>query len=262
MSQSIESMKQPNEGSDSQSIESMKQPIKGSDFGKLHIEQFNALFSRKIIDNTVYNTEILNMKNFKLIFDKIEIQKPHNADASDGILIPSDCRIKNLTYGSKMFIKVKMMIGDEVILDEYKFTGTFPIMVKSSHCHLNGLNREQLVEFKEDPYECGGYFIIKGYERLIKFNIALRRNYPFFLWTKPNDNIYSGYKCLFRSVGDDEIGQRYEIKHCVDGNFHFRFHLSKRSYSIPIILLLRALKNATDKEIFEKLGETIESWFL
>lgn len=46
--------------------------------------------------------------------------------------------------------------------------GILPIMVKSSKCHLTGMNPQQLVDAHEESNEFGGYFICNGIERLIR----------------------------------------------------------------------------------------------
>ncbi len=55
--------------------------------------------------------------------------------------------------------------------------GAIPIMVKSSHCHLRGMTRSQLVAAKEESTEMGGYFICNGIERLIRLLVQTRRHY-------------------------------------------------------------------------------------
>ena len=44
--------------------------------------------------------------------------------------------------------------------------GTMPIMVKSQLCILNNLDESRLTELGECPYDQGGYFIIKGKEKI------------------------------------------------------------------------------------------------
>jgi DNA-directed RNA polymerase I subunit RPA2 len=56
--------------------------------------------------------------------------------------------------------------------------GDIPIMVRSNHCHLKGLNEQELIKKKEDAAEFGGYFIINGNEKIIRMLIVNKRNYP------------------------------------------------------------------------------------
>ena len=50
-------------------------------------------------------------------------------------------------------------------------------MTRSRVCHLSGLDRNQLVAYKEEANEMGGYFICNGIERIIRCLIQQRRHY-------------------------------------------------------------------------------------
>jgi len=41
-----------------------------------------------------------------------------------------------------------------------------PIMLKSSHCVLTGKSEYELSKLNECPHDPGGYFIVKGQERV------------------------------------------------------------------------------------------------
>lgn len=44
--------------------------------------------------------------------------------------------------------------------------GTIPVMVNSSFCHLHGLTEAELVAKGQCLFDGGGYFIIKGSEKV------------------------------------------------------------------------------------------------
>lgn len=45
-----------------------------------------------------------------------------------------------------------------------------PIMLRSSNCVLTGKTASQLAKLNECPYDPGGYFIVKGTEK-VKLNL-------------------------------------------------------------------------------------------
>ncbi len=48
------------------------------------------------------------------------------------------------------------------------FIGDIPIMLKSNYCHLSNLDiNKDLASFGECEYDEGGYFIVKGNERVL-----------------------------------------------------------------------------------------------
>ncbi|KAL8824927.1 MAG: hypothetical protein Q9191_004725 [Dirinaria sp. TL-2023a] len=47
------------------------------------------------------------------------------------------------------------------------FLGKIPMMLKAKYCHLRGLKEQELYNWKECPYDQGGYFIINGSEKVL-----------------------------------------------------------------------------------------------
>jgi DNA-directed RNA polymerase III subunit RPC2 len=45
--------------------------------------------------------------------------------------------------------------------------GKIPIMLRSDRCVLNGKSEEELAELKECAYDPGGYFVVRGVEKVI-----------------------------------------------------------------------------------------------
>lgn len=230
--------------------------MESKNIGNLHIQQFNALFEKNIIKNVVYKTKPLIFKGFVMNFEKIEIHKPYVLKQDvDNRLLPHECRETGRTYSGNIFVKIKLMYKNEILFHDYRGAGQLPIMVKSNMCHLSMMTDQELLAVKEDPNEHGGFFIINGYDRIIRFHIAHKRNWVFGIYSKPKNSIFSGYSCSIRSVCDDEIGQKNEIVHTVDGNIFLKCFFYHKGYLIPIIYILRALQNTTDKEIYTLLNQ-------
>jgi DNA-directed RNA polymerase I subunit RPA2 len=77
---------------------------------------------------------------------------------------------------------------------------------KSNRCHLQNLSPTELIHLKEHEQEWGGYFIVKGHERLIRMLLMTRRNYPIAIkrsgWKQRGDQ-FSDLGILLRSVTED-----------------------------------------------------------
>jgi DNA-directed RNA polymerase I subunit RPA2 len=119
------------------------------------------------------------------------------------------------------------------------------------------MTSKQLVEKKEEPNELGGYFLINGNERLVRFLILPRSNHvtalerPSFANRGPS---YSRFGCAIRCVHpDDLVGITNTIHYLENGSITLRFSMRKQEYMIPVVLVLKSLVNATDKEIFTSL---------
>lgn len=80
-------------------------------------------------------------------------------------------------------------------------------MFQSKRCHLNNLDPKELVKHREHEQEWGGYFIIKGYEKIVRMLLMTRRNYPITIkrssW-KGRGALFSDSGVLIRSVTYDQ----------------------------------------------------------
>ncbi len=54
--------------------------------------------------------------------------------------------------------------------------GSIPVMVRSILCRTYGLTRDELIAVGEDPADPGGYYVVRGNERVIPISDALREN--------------------------------------------------------------------------------------
>lgn len=234
-----------------------KYNLNSKEIGDLHIQQYNALFDCNILNNLIYNIDTLHFKGFSLSFEKIEIHKAYDVNkVMDNAIYPYEFRESCGTYSGNMFIKTKLCYENQVLHNDFRSAGKFPIMVKSTLCHLSSLKEEKdFYRVKEDINESGGYFITGGYDKLVRFHIAYKRNFWFGQFGKPKDSSHSGYSCFMRSIGNDEIGQKVSLIYGTDGNVLFKCYFYKKAYLIPVVFILKALKNTTDEEIYEKLDK-------
>lgn len=127
-------------------------------------------------------------------------------------------------------------------------------MVRSVRCNLRGMSSAELVQHHEEPEEFGGYFIINGNERLIRYLILPRRNHvislvrPSFTNRGPS---YTPHAVQIRCVRTDQTSVTNTLHYLSNGSAMLRFSWRKQEYVIPIMLILKALVGASDKEIFE-----------
>jgi len=116
------------------------------------------------------------------------------------------------------------------------------------------MSSSELVAHHEEPEEFGGYFIVNGNERLIRYLILPRRNQvialsrPSFTNRGPS---YTPSAVQIRCVRPDQTSVTNTLHYLTNGSAVLRFSWRKQEYVIPIMLILKALTGASDKEIFE-----------
>ncbi|CAG0884695.1 unnamed protein product [Darwinula stevensoni] len=119
----------------------------------------------------------------------------------------------------------------------------------------------QRVKMGEEENEIGGYFVVKGHERLIRMLVNVRRNYPLALsrssW-KQRGKLFSDQGVLIRCVRDDESSTNNVLHYLRDGTAKIMFSFSKQMYFAPLMMVMKALVDVSDKFIYEELISGME----
>lgn len=86
-------------------------------------------------------------------------------------MLPSEARNRDLTYAAPLFIDYKYVHeqgGKEDSIQTGRIcVAKIPIMVGSKWCHLYGRSRAERAAMNECPLDRGGYFLIKGSEKVV-----------------------------------------------------------------------------------------------
>jgi len=142
------------------------------------IQMFNPLIVRSENDyveqKDKYMLEIhINFINFKMYPPQI-----YENNGATKTMFPHDAKLRNFTYASAMVvdIQIQYIICNTTSMDTPRIItkilpkiniGKMPIMLKSSICVLTQSNYLDPRMIGECPMDCGGYFIIKGSEKIV-----------------------------------------------------------------------------------------------
>lgn len=206
-----------------------------------------------------------------LSVEQVSVTKPTSNDgvssAVERKVYPTESRERLTSYRGKLLLKLKWSVNDgDETFSEVRDCGGLPIMLQSNRCHLNKLSPYQLVQQKEESDELGGYFIVNGIEKLIRMLIVQRRNHPMAIIRPSFANrgaAYSHYGIQIRSVRSDQTSQTNVLHYLNDGQVTFRFSWRKNEYLIPVVMILKALCDTSDREIFDGIvGSDTSNSFL
>ena len=195
-------------------------------------------------------------------------QVPSRAkNISDRFVYPDECRNRLTTYRGRLIARVNWSVNGGEPESDLHDMGLVPVMVGSNRCNLRGMKSSELVAHHEEPNEMGGYFIINGNERLMRFLILAKANHvmalerPSFTRRGPS---YSSKACSIRCVGkNDLVSVTNSVHYLENGGVTLRFSWRKQEYMVPIVMVLKALVSATDKELFASIvGSDIDNTFL
>ena len=137
-----------------------------------HIDSYNRFvdtgMKRVLSEHSLIEPSV---EGFALKLGNIRIGEPSmiEADSSRRSITPNEARLRSVTYSAPIFIEVVPVIRGIEKMGSYGdvFVGELPVMVGSNICNTRTMGRGQLIENGEDPDDPGGYFIIKGVERVL-----------------------------------------------------------------------------------------------
>lgn len=137
-------------------------------------------------------------------------------------------------------------------------------MIRSLACNLVALTPKQMVERKEHESDWGGYFVIKGNEKLIRMLLMTRRNYPIALkrstWANRGKH-FTDLGILVRTVSLDHSSTNNVLHFLNNGTAKFMFSHRKLLSYLPVMLILKSLVDYSDEQIFKDLMAGYEDDF-
>ena len=187
-------------------------------------------------------------------------------DDTLSVMYPNEARLKNLTYKSSILCNIGVHYifhnrdGENVVVNFKKVNiGSIPIMIHSKLCLLHKLDPIKLSDFGECPYDHGGYFIIKGKEKVI-LSQEKKVNNILYINKSPEDNIIlqGNIKSIsnegFQSSRTNYIS--YMTHNIKDSKKNitikenvFNVRVLGFDIHIPLFIMFRALGIETDKDI-------------
>jgi len=143
-----------------------------------HIDSFNYFVNTEISKIVAANNLVTVPADpsFFLRYEKIHISEPSiEEDLVPTGITPQQCRLRDISYSAPIVVQVSYKRGNDIVKKEV-LIGQMPIMLRSDKCCLNGLDEAGMAREGECPIDPGGYFIIKGVEKVILIQEQLSKN--------------------------------------------------------------------------------------
>jgi len=199
--------------------------------------------------------------NYTVKFGAISISPPQvlEEDRSLKGIYPMDARLRDLNYDAAIGCDIIETTRDpddptktetKVLFKEV--IGRIPVMLKSSICNLSNLTEDELMEKGECPNDAGGYFIIKGNERVLVGQLRSAYNQVDVIQQK-SGNKYE-YVASVRSMSE-ETGHSQFIKAMIETNDRtIKFSLPFIKEPIPVGIVFKSLGYTNEADIKDILG--------
>ncbi|CAF0885835.1 unnamed protein product [Rotaria sordida] len=242
------------------------------DITRPHVDSFNWMLKEGLMKaaSTILPLEFeTNTKlRVKLKFVSLEIARPKvkviaGANRLSHYVYPTEARMGKSTYSGTLQARIHAEIFDQngklIGRESYdRNLGPIPVMVRSDACNLANMNTKELCSKYEEPNENGGYFIVKGYERILRLLTMTRRNYPMAMsrgrWRQRGPG-FTDRGLQIRCLSDDQRGIENTLHYLDTGAITLAFMFRKEMYFIPVVMILKMLAddNTSDREIHESL---------
>ncbi|RAL59724.1 hypothetical protein DID88_000356 [Monilinia fructigena] len=183
------------------------------------------LFRNPPTDHTAYPALTAavapHIESFNALFEK------------DGLIAQGLLDIGSKTYldgddRGKMSARMEYSINNGDPKEFIRDLGQLPLMLMSNKCHLQNNSPAQLVQKKEESEELGGYFVAE-----------VQHTPSLVCSSDPYDRI--------------KTSQTNVLHYLNDGNVTFPFLVAQNEFLVPAMMILKALVETNDKEIFEGL---------
>lgn len=146
---------------------------------KQHIDSFNYFVNVDIKNVVKANAKITSDVDprFWLKFVDINIGFPdrNESGVANKQVTPHECRLRDITYSAPIMVTIMYTRGKNIVKRNAQI-GRLPIMLRSNKCYLANRNDAELARMTECPLDPGGYFIVKGTEKVILVQEQLSKN--------------------------------------------------------------------------------------
>lgn len=201
------------------------------------IDSFNHFITNGI-QSIVNRESTIDCSPITIKFGHVYVDTPKfiHSDRRIGLLYPNDARKKNITYDGVCYVNTTIVNSETNFTKQYNriAIGRIPIMLHSNACNLNEQNGTVHEECSNDH---GGYFIIKGKERVLIGQLRPVYNKVFVYQSKPEEK-YT-YFSEIRSMNDQ--GGSVLIQAKIDRRNNLWFSLPYIKILLPAGIVFRAL---------------------
>ena len=202
----------------------------------------------------------IDYKSYTIMFSDVYIPKPTitEEDRSLRNFYPGEARQRDLTYDSPVYVNVTTTLdqgdGTSPVVQKHMrvVIGRIPIMLRSSHCYLTDMTPPRRIKAGECEHDAGGYFVVKGKERVLIPQLRGVYNIPLVLRRKTRDKFK--FVAEIRSMSD-ETGHSVLLQALIGSNDRtLVFSLPYIKEYIPIGVVFKALGYVSNDQIYDLIG--------
>mmetsp|Transcript_14568 Transcript_14568/g.59113 ORF Transcript_14568/g.59113 Transcript_14568/m.59113 type:complete len:293 (+) Transcript_14568:444-1322(+) len=218
-----------------------------------HIDSFNYFINVEIWNIVKANSKVNSDAdaNFQLVYTDVQVGRPSVEDEFRAAtsVTPQKCRVRDITYSAPITVDLQYTLGKEVVKQNGILIGRLPIMLRCCRCLLAGKNDLELAKLGECPLDPGGYFIVKGTEKVVLTQEQLSKNR---IIVEPDS------KGLMSATVQSSTHERKSRTNIImkAGKMYLKHNTIVED--IPVVIVFKAMGMESDQEIMQLVGSESE----
>lgn len=144
---------------------------------KQHLDSYNYFVNhdiKNILKVNEYVQSDVDPSSY-IRYTDIWVRKPSRGGGTT--VTPMECRLTDSNYSGAIMVKIQYTFEKAVkTFHKSLCIGHLPVMLRSDLCHLKGQGEKELARMGECPLDPGGYFVVKGTEKVILVQEQLSKN--------------------------------------------------------------------------------------
>lgn len=216
---------------------------------KQHIDSFNYFIELDLKNIVRANHKVLSDvdQQFWLEYTDIRVLAPSRTDEesrpgqSASTVTPHECRLRDMTYAAPIVVDVKYRRGNKLIRRKDIQIGRMPIMLRSANCVLRGKSEQELACMNECSVDPGGYFVVRGQEKVILVQEQLSKNRV----------IVESLKGITQASVTSSTHERKSKTYVLLKKDRIYIRHNILVEDVPIVIVLKAMGIQSDQEILQ-----------
>ncbi|RLN27867.1 DNA-directed RNA polymerase III subunit 2 [Panicum miliaceum] len=217
---------------------------------KEHIDSFNYFITRGIRNIVEANNRIeaRNDPTIYLRYTNVYVGMPSvQVDYKIEEITPHFCRLTDRTYSAPIRVDIEYTVEKQLEPQHKKnvLIGYMPIMLRSYKCVLHARDEAELARLGECPLDPGGYFIVKGTEKVILIQEQLSKN-RIIIDTDSKGRVIASVTSSTHEIKSKTVITMDKEK--------IYLQLNQFTKPIPIIVVMKAMGMESDQEVVQMVG--------
>ncbi len=216
---------------------------------KQHIHSYNYFINTEIKKIVFSNNMITSdsdpsfyLKYLNIYVGRPEVEESYNVTKP---IAPHECRLRDMTYSAPITVDIEYTRGSQRVIRKALPIGRMPMMLRSSNCILTGKSDKELAKLNECPIDPGGYFVVRGTEKVILIQEQLSKNRMIVDFDNKGN--------IGCSVTSSTHERKSRTNLVVKGKGYYMKHNSLTE-DVAIIIIFKAMNIISDQEIVQMIG--------